>query len=206
MLTARLTKIENLPEGERKFVEDLLLDRPRPTAAVISARYAEKFGKHLAASTIHSHLQRRLEVQRKRTLELLAEKRATCQLIGTDGLDFAAQAQIWEAVQGMSAGQLILLRRVETKRKELELKEKAQATRNQELELKVKQFESQQVQAKEAIEETEQKVAGGRAVTREDIDRIRERVFGLPARGTQATGSEAAAGDSALPVPAKMGG
>ncbi len=184
--TVRLTRIENMPEERRKFIEDLLRQRPRPSGQKIAALYNEKYPPKLTgqpdldASTVYSHLKLRMQEVLDEIRRRKVEYAAQIEMIGEKGLDEAAQANIWEALQTMSPGQLILLRSVETKRKELELKEKAQATRNQELELKVKQFQTQQEQGKKAVEEASEKLGKGESLTVEDINRIRERTFGLP--------------------------
>jgi len=57
MRTARATKIETLREEERLFVIGCI-DR-RLSGSKISELYGEKFGKHLASSTIYSYVARR---------------------------------------------------------------------------------------------------------------------------------------------------
>src|ERR1039458_971523 len=151
--TARLTKIEQLPKEEREFVEDLLRERPRPSGAEVSAMYEDRFKKELAASTIYSHLARRMEKQRQAIEERKADYAAAAEVIGEQGLDTAAQAQLWEVVQEMKPAQLILLRSVETKRKELALKEQEGIRKQGELELKIRQFETREKQVKEVVGE-----------------------------------------------------
>jgi len=180
--TARLTRVEQLPKEKREFVDDLLRERPRPSTQEISGWYEEEFHEHLAASTISSYLARRLEVARKAIDEQRVEYIAKIEAIGATGIDEATAASIWEAIRTMTPAQLILLRSVETKRKELALKEEAQATRNKELQLKIDQFERREKEAEEAIEQASEKLGKGQAITVEDVQRLRERVIGGPAQ------------------------
>jgi hypothetical protein len=58
--TARLTKVENLPDEERLFIVGCFGERPRPSADQVSHRFKEKFGKPLAPSVIYSWYSRRV--------------------------------------------------------------------------------------------------------------------------------------------------
>jgi predicted nucleic acid-binding Zn-ribbon protein len=114
------------------------------------------------------------------------------QLAEQDVMKLLAELRKWkqlEADKEIEAGKLEVARQTaENEKKALELKI-AEYNRNVE----------------EATDEARNKIESGRAITREDIDRIRERVFGLPARAAQPAGSEAATGGSTLPVPTKVG-
>ena len=104
------------------------------------------------------------------------------QLAEQDVMKLLAELRKWkqlEADKEIEAGKLEVARQTaENEKKALELKI-AEYNRNVE----------------EATDEARNKIESGRAITREDIDRIRERVFGLPARAAQPSGSEAATGE-----------
>jgi hypothetical protein len=189
MATARLTKIEQMPEAEREWVIARLRVRPRPTGERLSEEYRIQFQKHLAASTIYSFLKRRLEVERREINERKADYAAMSELIGERGLDNAAQANLWEAVQTMTPGQLILLRQVETSRKSLKLKERELENKTRELELKIQKAEQEKAQEKAAVEEA---VNDPKASREEVAQRIRD-IFGVSDPGPVAPGNPGAA-------------
>ncbi len=68
---------------------------------------------------------------------------------------------------------------IENEKGKLEVLRQQAETEKRALELKIGQLE-------EASNEVEKQIESGRPVTREDIDRIRERVFGLPTRASEA--------------------
>lgn len=72
----------------------------------------------------------------------------------------------------------------ERKTKALEERNRVQAikieTEKRALELKIAQLEEQQRKAEEAVEQASEKIGKGESLTIDDINRIRERTFGLP--------------------------
>ena len=144
--TVRLTRIENMPDKRRLFVESLLRQRPRPSGEKVAALYNKEFPPEvtgeddLDASTVYSHLKVRMQAVMDDIRNRKVEEAAIAELIGERGLDDAAKAIQWETIQSMTPSQLILLRTLELKHKELAVKEKDQAQRIKEFELKEKQW------------------------------------------------------------------
>jgi hypothetical protein len=72
----------------------------------------------------------------------------------------------------------------ERKTKAIEERNRLQAikidTEKKALELKIQQLEAQQKKAEEAVEQASEKIGKGESLTIGDINRIRERTFGLP--------------------------
>jgi hypothetical protein len=85
--------------------------------------------------------------------------------------------------------------KLEIEQKRLELDAQRLEKENRELQLKIDRYRQTM---EEVTDEASQQIASGKPVTLEDINRIRERVFGLP--------PHPAAGDPNLPVPTTVGG
>jgi hypothetical protein len=127
--TVRLTRVENLPEEQREFIEEMMRERPRPTGLEMSTQFEKEFGIHIEPSVFYSHMARRVQASLRRTQELLEEKRAKAKLIGLEGLPAAVQADIFEAMQTMTGQQLIVLMRAVTDLQRLQV-EKQNADTN----------------------------------------------------------------------------
>jgi len=78
--TARLTKVESLPDEERLFIVGCFGERPRPTVEKIAQRFEEKFRKHLAPSTIYSWYSRRVLPSKVAAEQAIAEAAEFAQL------------------------------------------------------------------------------------------------------------------------------
>lgn len=186
MSTARLTRIERMPQERQEFIDSLLRKRDRPSGAEVAALYNAKYPPALTGeddldgSTVCSYRQRRLDKELQAIKKQKQEYVARIQAISETGLDEATQALIWEKLQedNLSGAQLILLRSVETKRKELDVKNREQDRKLKEFELKEKEWNARQQAAREATDEAEAKIASGQPVTVDDIKRLRERVIG----------------------------
>ena len=178
--SVRLTRIENMPEERRGFIENLMRQRPRRLNK-IAALYNKAFPPEatgepdLDTSTVYSHYKLRVQEALDEVAAIKAHDAAMSELIGERGLDDAARAQQWETIQSMSASQLTMLRTVELKAKELGLKERENDRKLKEFELKERQW---QVQKKQVVAAIGGETADEKADPAEVRRRIRD-IFGL---------------------------
>lgn len=180
--TARLTRIENMPQERREFIESLLRRRPRPSGPKIAALYNAAYPPaatgedDLDASTIYSHLHLRLKEEREAIQEQKQEYVAKIQAISETGLDEATQALIWEKLQegNVTSAQLILLRSVETQRKKLALDLEKLQIDKQNAETRAKDAESRAKDADTRARESERKAKEAES----KVEKVKEAIAG----------------------------
>ncbi len=198
--TARATKIEKLPDEEQVFVIGRI--DARQTPAKICAEYQERFSKHLAESTVYSYIERRWlpsKVEAEQTVALAKEfinLRGQNPEIPEDVLlrGFLRQRQ---ASRGFQEGPIepetvisaeLSMRRLDIEERRVKAIEEKNRIANEKVALDVKRLQLQlkrmQKEVERATHEAEKKIGKGESLTRADINRIRERVFGLPETAT----------------------
>ena len=184
--------------------------------AAICELVKERFGESIALSTLHSYWQRRfapdVEQQRKAyqqtraRVDVLMEEMKGGDKDAAEIVRLLVQSQIFERSSELASADPMELVKEDRRRAEAEgrmeiergkLKIAQQTTdidrerlekEKKELELKVAQYEARDRQAKEEIDEAEQKLGKGESLTVQDINRIRERVFGLAPLGGESVG------------------
>jgi primosomal protein N'' len=114
---------------------------------------------------------------------------ARAEAIGEGGLSMAARARLWDEVEQMPVAELIKLVRLaqdyerlkveygklEVAKQDSETKRQEAETEKQQLEFEIEQYRKN---AQEATDEAIKQIEGGKAVTAEDVIKLRERVFG----------------------------
>lgn len=182
MPTEYATRVEQLDRkhpGLRQLI-DLMLDGHGGLAEIREA-VKEKFGEEIATSTLGSYKLKRWRPRRDWIDAIKNRAQAFSELISDGKMADIQQAQLFEQIQAamddgarldpefaMSEQRKLLA--LQLKREQLEQSKKA-------LELKIQQMTKQ---TEEAIDEAEQKTKRGESLSVADINRIRERVFGLP--------------------------
>jgi hypothetical protein len=182
----RLTAIERLERklpGITQAVNERFLEGM--TGEEMLKYLFETYGiDDIPLSTIYYHRLTRTVAWKEEIRERKAAYTAMAELVDEHGLDEAAKAQLWEVCQTMSPAQLLLMRRGETDRKRLALDTEKLALDKQRVENEKQDLQLRIDRAKknfeEASGEAEQKLGKGESLTLDDINRIRERTFGLP--------------------------
>lgn len=177
------TRIEQLDAkhpGLRLDV-DLMLDK-QATLEAIAALVKEKTGETLSIQTISNYKQRRW-LAKKLRLEELREIFTTLKAeLGEAAISESTQARLFELVdQAMRSGAALdphfLL-----KEQRLWALQDIWKQQNERLKQKLEiELEKTRREMKDSVDEAEAKLRGGESLTVGDIDKIRERVFGLPA-------------------------
>jgi hypothetical protein len=195
--TVRLTRIENMPEERRAFIENLMRQRPRRLNK-IAALYNKQFPPEvtgepdLDTSTVYSHYKLRVQEALDEVAEIKAHDAAMSELIGERGLDDAARAQQWETIQSMTPRQLTMLRTVELKAKELGLKEKEQDRKLKEYELREKQWNAERQKERKQVVDA---IGGVESNEHIDAKAVRQKIrdiFGLADEPAEQNGAGAA--------------
>jgi hypothetical protein len=211
----RRTKVEELGvkhPGLQEFVEERIRS---VTYQKIAEAVLEQWGEELSPQVISNHYLQRVWPEDNLDAEAIREGYKEAAIImrlaaenpNQDDAKMAkvllAQAIVLNKRKLSDADPLKVMteqRRwveLEQRNKEIEIEQGKLAAVVEEQKFRLAQFEAQQEQAKEAIEEAENKLGRGASLTIIDINRIRERVFGLPA---------IAGGHPALPVSTEVGG
>ncbi len=165
---------------------DLWFDHHETHEAIL-AKLKEKYDVTLPLSTLSSYKMRRWLPALIRIRDLKEKSAAILQVVEQHGITPIARALILEHIDEVAPETLLREERERTKLEieqgKLDVARQQAQTAQAELELKVRQLEAQQERTREAVEEAEQKLGKGESLTLADINRIRERVFGLPQVG-----------------------
>lgn len=177
------TKVEVLDlkhKGLRQCV-DMMLDGQKMLEE-IQAKVLSTFEEKIPLSTLSSYKQTRWLARKNRIRAIKEHAEAILQIMeGGRAITEITQALVFEKVQAaVAAGSELdpeFLLAEQRKWQALELKRQALEQAKKSLELKVQQMKQR---TEEAVEEAKQKSIRGESLTVEDINKIRERVFGLP--------------------------
>jgi hypothetical protein len=182
----RLTAIERLEKKRPGIVQDVNDHFLEGMTGEEMLKYLfETYGiDDIPLSTIYYHRLTRTVAWKQEIRERKAAYAAMAELVDEKGLDDAAKSQLWEICQQMTPAQLLVMRRVETDRQRLALDTEKLALDKQRVENEKQDLQLRIDRAKKAFEEAsgeaEQKLGKGESLTLDDINRIRERTFGLP--------------------------
>ena len=166
---------------------DLLLDRGgrtpgQGTLEDIQKMLGEKYAEALPINTISNYKQHRWLIEKLRLRELKEIFRAVKEELGEAAISETTQARILELLdEAMRNGakldpHFLFKEQRLWAQHEVKLEELRQAKQKLELEI-----EKSKQAVEEATHEAAQKTGEGKSLTLDDINRIRERTFGLPA-------------------------
>lgn len=182
MPTEYATRVEQLDRkhpGLRQLI-DLMLDGHGGLAEIREA-VKEKFGEEIATSTLGSYKLKRWRPRRDWIDAIKNRAQAFSELISDGKMADIQQAQLFEQIQAaMDDGARLdpeFAMSEQRKLLALQLKREQLDQEKKKLEL---QIERARRELKEATDEAERKLKSGEALTIDDINRVRSRVFGLP--------------------------
>lgn len=176
------TKVEELDRDKPglRLLVDLNLDAFR-TLESIQEAVEQKHGVRIPLSTLSSYKQRRWLAQKQRVESIKEHAAAILDVLDKHGVGEVRQALLFERVQkAMDSGAELdphFLLKEERLWAEQALKREQLDQEKKKLELQIQRMKNE---TEEALDEAKQKASRGESLSVADINRIRERVFGLP--------------------------
>ena len=181
----RIEQLDRKHPGLRLEV-DLLLDRGgrtpgQGTLEDVQKLLAQKYEEAVPINTISNYKQHRWLIEKLRLRELKEIFRAVKDELGEAAISETTQARILELLdEAMRNGAKLdphFLFKEQRLWAQHEAKVQQLENDRRKLELEIQRREQE---VKESVDEAESKIRGGESLTVSDINRIRERVFGLP--------------------------